>query len=475
MSSEAKVGIFVFVGVVMLFLMSTQVNKFSSNSKDSYEVFASLGSAQGLERYAKVKLNGVEIGFVDNIALDSNAKPKIALKIYSNFDIPKDSSIALVSENFLGGKYIEIYPSRDGVALKSGDVLDKELTFASFDKTSDTINSAALEFRSFVKEARDVLDSDTREYIKESFKNLNAITENLNTIITENRDGIKSSIDEIKEMALALKGAGDRFATSADTINERLPKIVENIDFILEENRAPINSAIVSADELFVEGRDVIRENREPLKKSIDSVGTFFEKGSDIVDRFDGYLESIAQSEIELSLRSEFLPSADNTKAYFSLNYRPNPTRYYMLDLVSSKDFTIYDDGDNLKEPTRRDKQKSLVSVQMGKRYGDVLLRGGIIESSGGVGIDYFGLSEDLKLSFEAFDFESRNDHRGDNPHLKTYIRYTLFKHIDTYFGFDNFLNSKSSSVFGGVGVRFVDDDMKTLIGTIGSSASFIK
>jgi phospholipid/cholesterol/gamma-HCH transport system substrate-binding protein len=100
------------------------------------------------------------------------------------------------------------------------------------------------------------------------------------------------------------------------------------------------------------------------------------------------------------------------------------------------------------------------------------MVRGGIIESTGGVGIDYFAKNDKIKASFDAYDFSAQNDVRGDKAHLKASVRYRLLKHVDLVAGYDNFLNKKAANVFGGVGVTFVDDDLKYMVG---GASSFLK
>ena len=70
-----------------------------------------------------------------------------------------------------------------------------------------------------------------------------------------------------------------------------------------------------------------------------------------------------------------------------------------------------------------------------------------------------------LKFSAEAFDWSAINDVRGSNVHLKAQARYQLLKHLEFSAGWDNFLNSQAQNVFFGLGVRFIDNDIKYLSG----------
>jgi phospholipid/cholesterol/gamma-HCH transport system substrate-binding protein len=106
------------------------------------------------------------------------------------------------------------------------------------------------------------------------------------------------------------------------------------------------------------------------------------------------------------------------------------------------------------------DKNGLLFNVQIGKRWKDIVLRGGIFESTGGVGLDYLTFNDKLKLSFEAFDFSS--DRR---THLKAAAEYRLFKHLYLTAGWDDFIsNQGNKSPFGGFAIRFEDEDLKYIL-----------
>lgn len=462
MNSEVKVGIFVFSAIVMLFLMSTQINRFAAMQKSGYTIEATLGNASGLEPYAKVKINGVESGHVVRTYLDGN-DAYATIFLNDGVRLPLDSSLMIAQESMLGGRYIEILPGSASESIAVNGTLKKQKNRASFDETSDTINEAASEFREFIKEARMVLNEESRSDLTQTFANLRRVTESIEVILAENRAELKRAIEGVSAMADSLRVAGGEFGTTstkfgitADTINARLPNIMERVD-----------SVVAGADEL-------IADNKQPLNNALKSVDKFFTDGGRVVSKLDDYLSIVDKSEIEVGMRVENMMRDSYSKGYASFYYKPNPTRYYMFDVVSTDDYSRDVDGRFI-APRRTDKGKYYISAQLGKRYENLLLRGGIIESSAGVGVDYFMLNDRLKTSLEAFDFDGRNDLRGDNPHLKASLRYTFLRHVDTYFGVDNFLNADSVNGFIGIGIRFVDDDMKKLLGTVSGAASFAK
>jgi phospholipid/cholesterol/gamma-HCH transport system substrate-binding protein len=477
MKTEAKVGIFVFIGLLSLFLMSTQVGKFSLMKKDGYSIKAMLDDVTGLEVNSKVKVNGVEVGYVKSFVLDKS-KVRIAIFIYEGISIPNDSQILLMQDSILGSKEINIQTGESTNYLKEGDTLTTQKSFASFDKTSDSIYEAANEFKALMKDLRDTLGDGGKENLKNTFKNFEDLSKNLDNLILENKVAIKEAILSLKAMGDELKLSGSKFGTTADILNQKLPNIMSKIDNIstnlksttkVLDNKVP--TILNKFESIETNLDEILKDNKKPIASAIKSVDGFFAGGTETIKKVDDFLDGMSKSQIELAIKSEYMLQDKFAKSYLSLNYSPSPNKFYLLDVISTDDYSQYKDG-LFVEPSKSDKAKTYISAQFAKRYENFILRGGLIENTGGVGFDYFTLNDRFKFSLDVFDFNSKNDVRGENAHIKTTIRYTFLKHIDTYFGYDNFLNKDAQNIFLGVGVRFIDNDIKALLG---SSSAFLK
>ena len=99
-------------------------------------------------------------------------------------------------------------------------------------------------------------------------------------------------------------------------------------------------------------------------------------------------------------------------------------------------------------------------SLQFAKRFYWLGLRFGIIEGTGGVGADLHFLSDRLEFLVDAnqFGVEARN------PRMKLLAMAELIPHVYVHGGIDDFLNSGTTDYFFGAGVRFNDEDLKTLL-----------
>ena len=69
--------------------------------------------------------------------------------------------------------------------------------------------------------------------------------------------------------------------------------------------------------------------------------------------------------------------------------------------------------------------------------------------------------------SFEAFDFRGWNRKHDKRPHLKWLNRMFLMRNVYFTFGADDFVSKHNANAFVGVGLRFGDDDVKYVLGSI--------
>lgn len=451
MNNEIKVGIFIIVGIFMLFGLSTQVGSFQFNQQKGYPINITLQDANGLEKNAKVKSRGITIGTVESFKLTSN-NVIVNLRINEDIKIPKDSIVSIKQESMLGVKYIDIKFSKNQDMLLSGSKLTKSIKLASFDETSDTINKTAITLDNFVKR----LD----RLVAKNEKNITILIDQFKQTGEEFNKMGKSINKKLPSILTKFESVGAEFETTGKTINKSLPNIMtkfekleDDIDVVVTENRKNLKSAIKNIDSAFA---------------SVDKASVKVESS---FDKLDKYLSSTTKSTLGVDIKSQRMSNDGYNKAYFGFDYSPKPTIHYLLDIVSTNDYR--DDGTNTQTPKTtklHEKGRTLISAQYGKDLGRFRVRGGIIENTGGLGVDYFSYNRRLKYSIEAYDYNAYNDVRGDTTHLTTQLEYTMRKHILLYTGYDNILNKDARTIYFGVGVKFEDDDLKYLIGSSASS-----
>lgn len=125
---ELKVGIFTFIGIVVLFIIIFSIGEVYV-FKSGYNLRIVFSFANGITEAAPVRVAGVEVGEVEdiNIFYDKEAKKsrvEILVWIKEDTQIEKDARACINTLGLLGEKYLEILPgSREAGLLAGGNTL----------------------------------------------------------------------------------------------------------------------------------------------------------------------------------------------------------------------------------------------------------------------------------------------------------------------------------------------------------------
>jgi len=494
MKTEAKVGLFITLSLFFLFGLLSQLNSFDNMFKKSYAIDAKINDGSGLKAKAKVKLKGVNIGYVDQVMLQNN-EVITHLLIDEGVSIPSDSTIIISQDSLLGGKFLDIKPGVSLKALSANQLLSKEEKISSIGDASTAADQAFQEITLLVKDLRDIFNSGGKSDIQETLSNLNEFSALLASISKEDNQTIHEILTNANKSLINANETMTKFAVMSEeisktsqefgkvgkSINQDLPQIMARIDDItkyLNSVSSTLNAKLPSAMDKFVKLEDnlndVVEGNKKGLTSALTSVDTFFSDSTETMKKVDKYLDGMIRSELHVEMRSdEVYDDGGYSKSHLNLTLKPDPTRYYMIGLTSAPSFKA--DASFSQGYAGNKKHESgdfLLSAMYGKRYDDLLFRIGIIESQGGFGIDYFALNDTLKMSADVYDFNAVNDIRGENANLTTTVRYQFFKHINAYISANNILNDNARGVSAGLGVSFVDNDLKNLLGTAAGAAN---
>lgn len=93
-----------------------------------YDLRASFRSLEGVNVGTDVRLAGVKVGTVTDIALNTETyRADTVVAINDGIEIPDDSAIIIASEGLLGGNYVEISPGGSPFFFSAGDeILDTQ-------------------------------------------------------------------------------------------------------------------------------------------------------------------------------------------------------------------------------------------------------------------------------------------------------------------------------------------------------------
>ncbi|WP_312947814.1 outer membrane lipid asymmetry maintenance protein MlaD [Superficieibacter sp.] len=109
--SEIWVGIFLLVALLAgLFICLKAANVTSLRTEPTYRIYATFDNIGGLKSSSPVRIGGVVIGRVADIALDPKTYlPRVALDIEERYNaIPDTSSLAIRTSGLLGEQYLAL-------------------------------------------------------------------------------------------------------------------------------------------------------------------------------------------------------------------------------------------------------------------------------------------------------------------------------------------------------------------------------
>lgn len=127
-SIETLVGLFLIATIAALVALAFKVSGLTTFFKqEGYDITAAFDDIGQLKVRGSVKIGGVTVGEVTNIAIDRESyKAIVTLRINSSVnDIPTDSSASILTAGLLGDNYIAITPMYSKDFLKNGDEIEE--------------------------------------------------------------------------------------------------------------------------------------------------------------------------------------------------------------------------------------------------------------------------------------------------------------------------------------------------------------
>ena len=116
------------VAVAAAFLVYAAQFAGGTRIADSYELTASFRSADGVTVGTDVRLAGVRVGTVTDLALNTETfRADAVLAIDGAVKVPEDSSAAVAQEGLLGGTFIDLQPGGSDFNLEAGaEIVDTQ-------------------------------------------------------------------------------------------------------------------------------------------------------------------------------------------------------------------------------------------------------------------------------------------------------------------------------------------------------------
>ncbi len=341
-------------------------------------------------------------------------------------------------------------------------------------------------------------------------QNINEMVEDLRVLAHEMRKGVPGLQDDIHRVAAKLEdhvlpsfqASVEKIAKAFDTdfgkMANTLDATADAIQQAAYETRDGFKSIGQVANKID-QGKGLLGklvnedQTYNDLKEAILGLKNYFAKVDGLGIVFDAHGEAMYRP-------AEHFEKKD-TKGYLDIRVHPTEDRFYLVELSGSMKGTVkrreylrewfdphnvpYDQermdiNDNFKlyyapkvYETVIERDTFKYGLQVGKIFGDVAFRAGLIENTFGMGVDYdipFG-TDRLRwvTTVEAYDWRGRDRINDARPHFKWLNKVFIMRNIYFAFGADDFISRENANAFFGAGLRFGDDDIKYFISRLGN------
>lgn len=490
MSRESRIGVFVLIALAIMgyFVYRTSDIRawLSGESKHMREVAVMLDDASGVRPGTSVEIAGVKIGEVDRIVLEGEVALAI-IRIPEDMLFREGAIATMRSKGVLGDRYLALHLGKGTTLPEQGRI--KGNAPPDLGQITSSVNELARNMVDITNSLKaSALNDQGGNRFAEIAANMERVTAMLVEMLKENRANMRTSSNEIASLTSSLNRDVPVLVSQLTEFSKALREMAEANRGNLKEISTRMAALSRNFEETSVSFNAIaakVNDGQGTIGKLINEPDTV-NKVNEVLDNVNaslvevkGMLGKVNAVDLDLSARSEYLSEWETTKTYVGLKLQPSPDKYYLIEGVSLGDElltpetkevteTTYDADGNLISTTVRstvEEPKDFVfNGQLAYRVGPIFVRGGVLESEGGGGVDWYAKQGKLKISFEAFDF-SRKDL---NPHGRFDFRYRVGDHINFNLGWDDLLESTRDSAVIGAGIRWKDDDLKLLFGQLG-------
>lgn len=480
MSSVAKVGAFFVAVLILAGLLIWKIQGLRIGKGEGQEISIVFPDVAGLNEKSTVRLAGVPVGKVKKIRQGKGVnagKAIVDLQVDEGVDLRQGASGSVANLGLLGEKYVELVPGPVGAPpLPEGAVLKGDIP-VSFDQITRLARDIELDIKDISKNLNQSLGgAEGEERLRTIVENVRIISDDLRLMIAANRGNVDATIGNFREFSTMMTQLVDRIdrlvASNQTNVTEGIANI-RDISRKLETTADNLNEITGR----IAQGQGTVGRlvQSEETHKNLNDALIAVKEG---VGGLNKALGSVGKIQLDVGMRSEYLTRHQKGKAYFTLNIdKASSPQFYQVEL-SSQPFgrrintittarTTFPDGHVEVQTTETEERKDdfALSAIFGWRWKDLAVRAGVIESKGGAGLDYLLLKNRLRFSGELWDF-NRPDY---SPHGKLTSRYYFSPSVYVTAGWDDFLNHarKVDSIFLGAGVRWTDEEIKYLLGSV--------
>ncbi len=301
-----------------------------------------------------------------------------------------------------------------------------------------------------------------------------------------------------------VQDEGDLRATmkSVRTIADDLTTVTAQLKGILGENGDKVGDGVVQLTETVTElNRTLISlsEVAGRVERGEGTVGRLLTdenmalKVESAVNGAADFVSGLTSLETHVDIGAWYNFNRELTTTTLSLKLQPKPDKFYLVEIVDDggqleRLVQTDRDGDDTRSSIREEDNQIRITAMFAKRFFDFLvLRAGLIETTGGVGANIFLFDNRLELRSDLFGTRGPRDSLVTDeipgfylPRWRTVMKAQPIPHLYVSAGVDDALNAWNFQTnrlhlynandgygvdwFLGIGLTFKDDDLRSIL-----------
>lgn len=454
--NEFKVGLLALATISSVIYMSLRITSNQSGFGEYAKFRTIVKDASGIYPKTPIKVAGINAGRIHKIELQGNAA-LITMEVLSRIKVTTNSRLKIKTVGFLGDKYLEIVVGDEKKELKEGSLID-------------SLEEGGIE--QLVKDTAEVITSvkEIVDNMKESIS-LEDGGVPLSIILNDTKDFVANT----KELTASLKDLVNNNSGKVNNLVNDLAKSSSSLEKQL--NTSNPNSMISEFKELLSSAKSVTNEMQtiiSDVRRGKGTLGKIIAEDG-IADKVSSALSGVSKMVNKIdTVRTEVAAFTGVNNEYgaetvASVKIFPGPERFYKLGLstsqfgIESETYSTTVTDGTASEEVKKVKEKNdyRFDLQLGRKIHNLTFRGGMIESTGGIGLDWQFNRSDSKVSADVFDYRN-----GVGVNLRLSGKVQLW---NVFYGKiiaeDVLIDDRSFTL--STGLQFNDDDLKGLVGLI--------
>ena len=473
MNPVAKVGAFFLAGLVLVGILILKIQDIHlGKSKGTGTVDLHLKDVAGLDDKSAVRIAGVRVGKVSGVKLQPDGTAVVHLILDQDVELHEGAVGHIRSLGLLGDKYVELTPGNlqapqlpDGARLEGSSA-------AGFEDLQKIANDIANDLKTVSAAlAASLGGPQGTQKIDKIVDNIGELSAALRQLVEANRQNIDLTVLNLREFSAAIRETVARVDRILDENRPGIRKTVGNVDDITDKLKTTADNLNAITEKINgTKGTIGKLINDDETHRNLNEALQSVKSG---VDSLNTTLSKVNRLQLDLGFRAEFMSGGDSKQA-FTLEATPRENKFYRLEVVAlprgkrtnQVDTTTTTLPDGTSSTITRSSETFTddfgISLQLGYRLKNTIVRAGLIESRGGLAIDQLLWNDRIQVTGEAWDFGKF--HSG-NGKVKLYGRWNATPNMYLQGGVEDILNSNQRSLLIGAGIRWKDEDIKSLFG----------